>query len=191
MTMSSTPPRPQEPHAVDRFAQKRAEQREALSRARRRRVSGASRDGTSNTLSPWAHIPLVSLLKEFGYSLVKTSATAFETAHAAHPASKSGRNMVIWPREGRALCRKCNRLYDAPAFIMEQQGVSFQAAADWLIARYGPPKGWRGCASTARAHGGRQAGDRAASLARRAPCAGAGAGSGPKKAYLTPREMPR
>jgi hypothetical protein len=190
MTPAGAPSGAQEPQAiVDLLAQKRAEQSQILARARRRRFGAASFEGSTAAPSPWPHVPLLALFEDFGYTVIKASATTYETAHAAHPVSKSGRNMVIWPGEGRALCRKCNRVYDAPAFVMEQHGVSFEAAVDWLIARYGPPKGWRACTSKSGVHGRRQAGHRGVPLARGARCAGGG--SERTKAFLFPQEMPR
>jgi hypothetical protein len=86
----------------------------------------------------WPHVPILELFREFGATLREKPDKTCVGDHPWRHGSKSGTCVIIWPDEGRWLCRSCKASGDAAALVADYRGCSYSDACRWLEARFGP-----------------------------------------------------
>jgi hypothetical protein len=110
--------------------------RRQLGRLERRALSSSK---GARRPSRWQYVPLDTLFAEQGNALHVRSDGQVESGHEPLHHSKSGRCVLIDPREGRWWCRSCRRSGDAAQFLMDILGCRYARAAATLTRRFGPP----------------------------------------------------
>jgi len=86
----------------------------------------------------WPHVPILELFREFGAVLREKPDRTCVGDHPWRHGSKSGTCLIIWPDEGRLLCRSCMASGDAAALVADWRGCSYSDACRRLEARFGP-----------------------------------------------------
>jgi len=87
----------------------------------------------------WGHVPLAGLLAALGAAGVDERGERVQSGHDWAHRSKSGACLVAWPADGRWWCSSCRRSGDVVGLVRDALGLTYDAAVDWLTARYGPP----------------------------------------------------